>query len=149
MNGPSPILFALHLAGAAALLIWSVRLVRTGVERGWSVALRRLLRRSGKHWIAAALAGTASAFVLQSSTAVAIMTTNFVSTGTLAVGAGLAILLGADLGSAIVVQLLFTRADWVIPVLLVVGVALFLRANEREYRMAGRVLIGLALILGR
>ncbi|MBC7140658.1 MAG: Na/Pi cotransporter family protein, partial [Rhodobacteraceae bacterium] len=146
MPEPSPLLFLLNVAGAAALLIWAVRLVRTGVERGWSVPLRRLLRRGAENRLLAALTGTAAAIVLQSSTAVAILTANFVAAGTLAGVAGLAILLGADLGSAIVAQILLARADWLVPVLLVAGVALFLKAESRDYRMAGRVLIGLALI---
>ena len=146
MSESSPLLFLLHVAGAAALLIWAVRLVRTGVERGWSVPLRRLLRRGADQRAVAALSGTGAAIVLQSSTAVAILTSNFVAAGTLAAAAGLAILLGADLGSAIVAQILLTRADWFVPVLLVAGVAMFLKSQSRDYRMAGRVLIGLALI---
>ena len=58
MPETSPLLFVLHVAGAAALLIWAVRLVRTGGERGWAVPLRRLLRQSGNNRFAAALAGT-------------------------------------------------------------------------------------------
>lgn len=146
MPETSPLLFLLHVAGAAALLIWAVRLVRTGVERGWSVPLRRLLRKGADRRLIAALSGTGAAVVLQSSTAVAILTSNFVAAGTLAATAGLAILLGADLGSAIVAQILLTRADWFVPVLLVAGVGLFLKSQSRDYRMAGRVLIGLALI---
>ncbi|WP_317852815.1 Na/Pi cotransporter family protein [Albidovulum salinarum] len=146
MPETSPMLFVLHVAGAAALLIWAVRLVRTGVERGWSVQLRRLLRRGSESRWLAALSGTGAAVVLQSSTAVAILTSNFVAAGTLAAGAGLAILLGADLGSAIVAQILLTRADWLVPVLLVAGVGMFLKSSSRDFRMAGRVLIGLALI---
>lgn len=142
----SPLLFLLHVAGAASLLIWAVRLVRTGVERGWSVQLRRWLRRGGDNRWLAALSGTGAAILLQSATAVAILTSNFVAAGTLAGTAGLAILLGSDVGSAIVAQILLSRADWAVPLLLVIGVALFLKAERREYRQAGRVLIGLALI---
>lgn len=142
----SPLLFLLHVAGAAALLIWSVRLVRTGVERGWSVPLRRWLRHGDDNRIVAAMTGLVAALALQSSTAVAILTTNFVAAGTLTAAAGLAILLGADVGSALVAQVLLARAAWVVPLLLVAGVGMFLRAGRRETRMAGRVLIGLALI---
>lgn len=146
MPATSPLLFALHIAGAAALLIWAVRLVRTGVERGWAVQLRSWLRRGGENRLVAALSGTGAAVLLQSSTAVAILTTNFVAAGTLATGAGLAVVLGADLGSAVVSWILLTRADWLVPLLLVAGVAIFQKSVTREWRMAGRVLIGLALI---
>lgn len=146
MAASSPLLFALHVAGAAALLIWAVRLVRTGVERGWAVQLRGWLRRGGDNRVLAALAGLCAATLLQSSTAVAILTTNFVAAGTLAGTAGLAVVLGADLGSAVVAWILLTRLDWLIPLLLVLGVVIFQRSQAREWRMAGRVLIGLALI---
>ena len=146
MESTSPILFLLHVAGAAALLIWAVRLVRTGVERGWSVQLRRWLRKGDDNRIMAALSGMIAALALQSSTAVAILTTSFVAAGTLTAAGGLAILLGADVGSALVAQVLLARADWVMPVLMVLGVGLFLRARRREGRMTGRVLIGAALI---
>lgn len=146
MPESSPVLFALHVAGAAALLIWAVRLVRTGVERGWSVQLRRWLRRGAENRVLAAASGTGAAILLQSSTAVAILTANFVAAGTLAGKAGLAVLLGGDLGSAVVAQILLSKADWVVPFLLVAGVATFLRSTSKEWRMGGRVLVGLALI---
>lgn len=146
MTSPSPLLFLLHIAGAAALLIWAVRLVRTGVERAWSVQLRRWLRQGEKSRLVAAAMGLFAALALQSSTAVAMLSTGFIAAGTLTAGAGLAILLGADAGSALVAQVLLARADWVVPLLLVTGVGLFLRAERRQFRMAGRVLIGLALI---
>ncbi len=146
MAETSPLLFVLRIAGAAALLIWAVRLVRTGVERGWAVQLRGWLRRGASNRLLAAGSGTAAAVLLQSSTAVAILTANFVAAGTLAGAAGLAVLLGGDLGSAIVAWILLTRADWLVPLLLATGVAIFQKSTAREWRMAGRVLIGLALI---
>lgn len=146
MENPNIILFFLNIAGAAALLIWSVRLVRTGVERAFSVQLRLWLRRSAKSRLLSAAMGTASAMLLQSATAVAILTSNFVSGGTIAATAGLAILLGADVGSAIVVQVLTVRLEFLIPALLLVGIGLFLRGQQRRTRQIGRILIGLALI---
>jgi phosphate:Na+ symporter len=146
LENPNLTLFFLQIAGAAALLIWSVRLVRTGVERAFSAQLRLWLRRSGQSRILAALTGLTSAMALQSSTAVAVLTANFVSSGGIAVAAGLAILLGADLGSALVAKLLLVRQTWLIPVLLLAGVVMFLRGHQKRVRQGGRILIGLALI---
>ena len=146
MQQPNILLFVLQIAGAASLLIWSVRLVRTGVERAFSVQLRRWLRRSANSRLMAALTGTGAAILLQSSTAVAIMVSNFVSKGSIPTLVGLAILLGADLGSAIVAQLLLVRQTFLIPLLLIIGVGLFLRSTNSKSRQIGRVLIGLSLI---
>jgi phosphate:Na+ symporter len=145
LDEPHFLQFLLSIAGAAALLIWAVRLVRTGVERGFAAPLRIWLRHSAKNRLLAAATGMGAAVFLQSSTAVAVLVSNFVAKGGLAAAVGLAILLGADVGSALVTQLLMVRQAFLIPLLLLVGVAIFLR-GEGNVRQVGRVLIGLALI---
>jgi phosphate:Na+ symporter len=146
LDSPNLTVFFLQIGGAAALLIWSVRLVRTGVERAFSAPLRLWLRRSGQSRMLAAATGTGSAMALQSSTAVAVMVANFVAAGSIPAAAGLAMLLGADLGSALVAKLLLARQSWLISALLLVGVVMFLRGHQRRVRQGGRILIGLALV---
>ena len=141
------IVFLTQIAGAAALLIWSVRLVRTGVERGFSNPLRRWIRRSARNRFLAAGSGCLAAIGLQSSTAVAVLVSHFVSKhGSLSAAVGLAILLGADVGSALVTQLLIARQPLMIPILLLIGVSFFLRTHDGNLRQIGRIVIGLALI---
>jgi len=139
-------LFVLNIAGAAALLLWSVRLVRTGVERAFMVPLRRALRVGARRPVLAAGTGAGVALLLQSSTAVAILAANFTAAGTVAAPVALAMLLGADLGSALVVQVLMLRSDWVVPLLLLVGISIFLKSSDKVLRQAGRILTGLGLI---
>jgi phosphate:Na+ symporter len=146
LENPGVVLFLLHVAGAAALLIWSVRLVRTGVERAFSVPLRRWLRLGAGRPALAAIAGAGVAVLMQSATAVAMLATSFIAAGTMTASVALAIVLGADVGSALVVQLLLLRADWLVPLLLLVGVTLFLRSEAKVLRQSGRIIIGLALI---
>ncbi|ABF63588.1 Na+/Pi-cotransporter [Ruegeria sp. TM1040] len=138
--------FLIQIAGAAALLLWAVRLVRTGVERAFATQLRQGLRRASDNRLLAAFSGLVSAMMLQSSTAVAMLVSNFASKGALSIAVGIAMLLGADLGSALVAQILLARPGILVPALLLVGVALFLRSEQRKLRQTGRILIGLALI---
>jgi len=145
MDEPHLIRFLLNVAGAAALLIWAVRLVRTGVERGFAAPLRIWLRHSARNRFLSAGTGMCAAVFLQSSTAVAVLVSNFVAKGRLATAVGLAILLGADVGSALVTQLLIVSQPILVPLLLLVGVVIFLR-TEGSTRQTGRILIGLALI---
>lgn len=146
MNEPHILQILIHIAGAAALLIWAVRLVRTGVERGFAAPMRIWLRHSAKNRFLAAATGMGAAVLLQSATAVAVLVSNFVSKGGLATATGLAILLGADVGSALVTQLLMVRQPILIPLLLVIGITVFLRGEGSNTRQIGRILIGLALI---
>lgn len=143
----SPYLLLLHLAGAIALLLWAVRMVRTGVERSQEPLLRRVLRQSGAGRVQAAGIGAVIAILLQSSTAVAILAAGFAASGVLTLATGLALMLGADLGSSLVVQILSIDLEWLTPVLLLAGAILFFKGNSRELKQAGRIVIGIALIL--
>ncbi|WP_319546063.1 Na/Pi cotransporter family protein [Ruegeria conchae] len=146
MMDSSPIIIVLNLAAAAALLIWAVRLVRTGFERAFGSQLRLWLRRSTGNRLAATGTGTLTAILLQSSTAVAMLLAGFMAAGSVGGTAGLAIILGADLGSAIVAQIMNSRIALLTPLLLLIGVLIFLRSSRRSVRQVGRILIGLALI---
>lgn len=138
--------FVLSLAAAAALLIWSVRLVRTGVERAFGRHLRQWMKRSSESRLMAAGSGVFAALTLQSATAVLALVAGFSGAQAFSATAGLSVLLGADLGSALVVKLMTLNTSALMPLFLLAGVVLFLRGATGEIRQSGRILIGLALI---
>ncbi|MCD7061125.1 Na/Pi cotransporter family protein [Pelagibacterium xiamenense] len=138
---------AFHLAGAVMLLLWAVRMVRTGVERSHAPALRSLLRESRGGRMRAAGIGAGIAVVLQSSTAVALLAAGFAGSGVLSLATGLTLMLGADLGSSLVVQILSIDLQWLVPLLLIAGGTAFFKGQTRTWRQGGRILIGIALIL--
>ena len=142
-----PFLILLHLAAAVMLLLWAVRMVRTGVERAWGMSLRRALRRARGGSAGIATAGMLLAIVLQSSTAVGVLAVGFAASGILGVTAGIAAMLGADLGSALVVKLLSFDLSELIPVLLLVGATMFLKFESRQIRQIGRIVLGIGFIL--
>ena len=65
------------------------------------------------------------------------MVSNFVSAGSITTAVGIAILLVADVGSALVVQILVVRQTFLVPLLLLLGVGLFLRRHQRWVRFTG------------
>lgn len=142
-----PVAFLIHLAGAVMLLLWAVRMVRTGVERAHGTRLKAALRGAKGGTAQMALVGMTLAVVLQSSTAVGILAAGFVTSGILTVGTGIAALLGADLGSALVVKILSFDLSGLIPLLLLVGATMFLKFEGRSIRQTGRIVLGIAFIL--
>ena len=141
------LLLLINLAGAAVLLLWAVRMVRTGVEKINGGEMRRMVRRATSGRMRAAAIGGLVAMLLQSSTAVALLSANFASSGVISVTQGLSLLLGADLGSAIVVQILSFDLDWLMPLLLLIGGSLYLSGKRRVVYQAGRIVLGIALVL--
>ncbi len=128
-------------------MLWSVRLVRVGFERVHGNRLRAAVRRSDNGRLKAAAIGTGVAMALQSSTAVAVLAAGFAGSEVFSVAQGIALLLGADLGSALATQLLSFDLTAVIPLLLLIGGTLFLRDSSRRGQQIGRIILGIGLIL--
>lgn len=143
-----PILLLLvHLGAAVMLLLWAVRMVRTGVERAYGVGLRDAMRRARRGAAFMAVSGIALAVVLQSATAVAILAAGFAASGVLSTSLGIAALLGADFGSALVVKILSFDLSELVPVLLLAGTTMFLKFESRMVRHYGRIVLGLGFVL--
>jgi len=137
----------LHLGGAVALLLWATRMVRTGVERAYGQTLKTRLRRTLRNPFAAAGFGGLMAIALQSSTAVVLLVSSFVGSGFVSVAAGLIAVRGGELGSALLVKVLFLDLTALIPLLLMAGTAMFLTTERRSWRQIGRISVGIALLL--
>ncbi len=138
--------FLVQLAGATMLLLYAVRMVRTGIERAFGPSFKRLVTVR-QNALRAAATGLVLAVILQSSAAVALLVAGFAGAGLLGFAAGLPVVLGADLGSALLIQVLSFRLDWLVPLLLAVGGGLFIKSDGRNARQAGRILLGIAFIL--
>lgn len=136
----------LNLFGASMLLLFAVRLVRTGVERSFGVQLRELLSKRGTT-IVAALSGCTIAIMLQGATAVILITSGLVSAGVAQLSTGIALAIGADIGSAIVIRILTFEIDWIVPLLAAIGGWLYLNVSSMQIRDIGRACIGISLIL--
>jgi phosphate:Na+ symporter len=137
----------LNLAAAVALLVWSIRLIRTGVERGFSPEVRRGLTHLSKHNVTAAAGGGVAAMIMQSSTAVALIASGFAVSGLLSMPSSLALVLGAELGSSIMAWVLILPSPAAVPVLILVGVVLFFKARGAKTKQLGRIVIGVAMVL--
>ena len=140
-------LVLLHLAGAVALLLFATRQVRTGVERAYGDVLRLRLRSILKNPLLAVGAGGMLAICLQSATAVALIVGSFAGSGIVGGTAGLLAVLGADLGSSLVVKLLSFDLEVLTPLCLVAGTALFMSTSRRNLLQLGRILIGIGLLI--
>jgi phosphate:Na+ symporter len=137
----------LDLMGGVALLLWGLHMVHSGVVRAFGADLRRLLGIALQNRFRAFLAGAFVTALLQSSTATGLMAASFVTGGTLDLVPALAVMLGANVGTTLVVQILSFNIAVVTPVLLLTGVIAFKRGGRTRTRDLGRAVIGIGLML--
>ncbi|TDQ39366.1 Na/Pi cotransporter family protein [Thiopseudomonas denitrificans] len=137
----------LNLAGGVALLLWGLHMVNTGIIRAFGARLRRFLGKVLKRRLPAFLAGMGVTAILQSSTATALMLSSFTASGLVALAPALAVMLGANVGTTLIVQVLSFDASAIAPTLLLLGFITFKRSKHTMLKDLGRVGIGLGLML--
>ncbi len=137
----------LDLLSAVALLVWGTHIVRTGILRVYGSNLRKILSRSVEKRPLAFAAGIGVTALVQSSNATALLATSFVATGLMALAPALAIMLGADVGTALMARVLTLDLSWLSPLLIFFGVIFFLGRQKSRLGQLGRVFIGLGLII--
>jgi len=137
----------LDLMGGVALLLWGLHMVHSGVLRAFGPDLRRLLAGALKNRFAAFAAGIGLTALLQSSTATALITSSFTAEGLVSLVPALAIMLGANVGTTLIVQVLSFNIAAVAPVLFILGLVAFRSGPRSRIKDIGRVSIGLGLML--
>ncbi|MBA3520542.1 MAG: Na/Pi cotransporter family protein [Rhizobiales bacterium] len=137
----------LNLIGEIALLLWGIHMVQRSVTQAFGTDLRGLLARGLKTRFHAFLVGLGVTALLQSSTATALMAVSFTGTAAVDLVPALAVMLGANVGTTLIVQVLSFDITLVFPVLIAAGVLVHRRAKGTRYRDLGRAAIGLGLML--
>jgi phosphate:Na+ symporter len=137
----------LDLMGGVALLLWGLHMVHSGILRAFGSDLRVLLARALKNRFAAFAAGIGLTALLQSSTATALITSSFTAEGLVSLVPALAIMLGANVGTTLIVQILSFNIAAAAPVLFILGLVAFRGGARSRVKDLGRVAIGLGLML--
>ena len=137
----------IDLAGTIALLLWGVRMVQTGIQRGFGPRLGVVLAGALRNRLLGFLAGVGVTACLQSSTATGLMLTGFAAGGLVDLTPALAVMLGANVGTTLIVQALSVDIAGLAPGLFLIGFVMFSRGDATRTRDLGRVAIGLGLML--
>src|ERR1700750_763637 len=140
-------LVLLDLMGGVALLLWGLHMVHSGILRAFGPDLRSLLAKGLSNRFTAFAAGIGLTALLQSSTATALITSSFTAEGLVGLVPALAIMLGANVGTTLIVQVLSFNIAAIAPVLFICGLVAFRSGPRSRIKDVGRVLIGLGLML--
>lgn len=137
----------IQILGAVALLLWGLYMVRTGIIRGFGAQLRHIISHGVANRFRALLAGMGVTMVVQSSTATALIVASFANSRFMEVAPALAVMLGADIATTLVAQILSFDFSLLSPLLILVGVIMHKVLKQNVRRQVGRAAIGLGLML--
>ena len=137
----------IELLGSIALLLWGLRMVRTGVMRSYGTNIKRFARRSEGKIFPAFLSGLIVAALLQSSTAAVLISASFAGQSLIGVSTAFITMLGADIGTSIAVLIASQKFTTLAPLLLAAGIFGFIASKENKRQNVFRAISGLGMIL--
>src|SRR6266550_2063517 len=133
------------LLGGTALLLYGVRLVGEGLQRAAGTRLRHVLSTLTGNRIKSLLVGAGVTAVLQSSSATTVMLVGFASAGLLTLRQTIGMILGADIGTTVTVQLLAFDLLQISPLLVFAGWLLYV-SGRGSVRYVGQAILGFGFL---
>jgi phosphate:Na+ symporter len=137
----------IDLLGAGALLLWGLRLIKTGVMRAFGASLRLWIAKGTGNRFTAVLSGIVATLALQSSTATAVITASFAANGVIKPRMAQAVMLGANVGTSIAAVILSLDVHWFGSAMILIGVTVFSLSKFARGKGVGRAILGLGLML--
>lgn len=123
-------------------------MVRTGFSRAYGARLQKIISAGTRNRFSAFFAGAGVTAALQSSTATTLIVASFASKKLIATAPALAVIMGADVATTLIAQVLSLDLSWLSPALLTVGIVMHMRHEQGgRKRHLARVLIGIGLML--
>ena len=135
-----------NIIGGTSLLLYGMRTASNGLQNAAGTRLRSWLSRlTSRRWMAVIVGAVVTAF-LQSSSATTVMLVGFVSAGFMSLEQTIGVILGADIGTTVTVQLLAFNITQYALLLVAVGVPFILATRQKPYNYVGQVLLGFGFI---
>jgi phosphate:Na+ symporter len=136
----------ISLFGGLLLLLYGIKLLNDGLQNAAGSKIRSILRSLTSNRFSAVGGGAFLTGLIQSSSATSVMLVGFVSAGLMTFRQTLAVILGADIGATLTVQLIaFHVYDYSV-LLIGIGLLFTLFAKKMFYRNVGQGVLGFGFV---
>jgi phosphate:Na+ symporter len=136
-----------EICGGIAIFLFGIKLMREGLQRSAGEKLKNILYQFTKNPYIGVLAGILVTGLVQSSTAITIITVGLVSVGMMTLRQSIGVILGANIGSTVTSFIIgFSIDEYALPIIAIGAVLLFFFKNHKMYD-AGQVIFGLGTLL--
>ena len=134
------------LVGGVVLLLYGMRLVGEGLQLAAGGRMRQILGSITNNPFKGMLVGAFITAVIQSSSATTVMLVGFASSGLMDLTQTIGVILGADIGTTITVQLIaFHIFDYAL-LLVVVGYLLIFTTKRKLFKYVGQAILGFGFL---
>jgi phosphate:Na+ symporter len=132
--------------GGLGLLLFGIKMVSSGLEAIAGDRLQSVLKRATSNRFLATVVGLIATIIINSSTAVSVITVGFVNAGLMNLTQAIGVLLGINVGTTFSAQLIAFRIDAYAPIFMFIGVVLYLFFKKRSVKNVGYAILGFGVL---
>ena len=154
------ILTAIKLLGGLAMFLYGMEVMGDGLKRGSGETLKKFLGRLTQNTLMGLVTGAVVTAIVQSSTAIIVLTVGLIGAGILNLRQAVSIVMGANIGTTITAQIIrlmdlettgnpllsFFKPDALAPVTLVLGIILYMFVKRSGAKNAGTICLGIGIL---
>lgn len=130
------------LLGGIGMFLFGIHYMTESLQKAAGNKLRTILEKMTKDPIIATAVGIFVTALIQSSGATSVMVISFMSAGLMNLSQGLFVMLGANIGTTITAQIISFKMTNIAPLILFIGVLLFLFIKNDIAKKAGGIILG-------
>ena len=134
------------LIGGLALFLFGMIQMSDALKTVAGGGLKRLLAQLTRNRFTGVMTGAVMAAITQSSSVATVLVVGFVSAGLMSLGQSIAVIMGANVGTTVTVQLIAFDVTKYALVLVAAGFAVMFLARRERWKFYGTALMGLGLI---
>lgn len=139
-------LYLLKFCAGVALLLFGMRFMRDGLENMAKQRMKQALETLTKTPVVGFLTGTVLTALVQSSTAVTVITIGFVNAGVINFRQAVGIILGTNVGTCITAQMISFKLEEIALPAIGLGALLIVWAPRRSIRFLGQSIVGFGVV---
>lgn len=137
---------AFNLFGGTALLMYGVDFMGGGLEKASGKVMKKILSVLTKNLYVAFFVGAILTMLVQSSTAITVMTVGFVNAGLMNLTQAVGIIYGTNIGTTITAQLMSLKLTYIALPIIAVGFYIMSFSKKHSTKSLGQAIMGFGLM---
>jgi len=134
------------LLGGLGMFLYGMKLMSDGLKLVAGFKLKKLMGKfTNNKWLGA-LTGVFITAIIQSSTATTVMVLSFVNSGLVTLVGAIAVIIGANVGTAVTGILLSFNLQDIAPFIVFIGATLMLFMKKKKLNHSGMILLGFGIL---
>lgn len=136
----------INLFAGLAIFLYGMKVMSDALQKAAGNKMKKLLEILTRNRVLAVLVGMAITAIIQSSSATTVMVVGLVNAGIMNLSQAVGVIMGANIGTTMMAQLIAFKFENLVPFALIIGAAFILFGKKKIHKQFGELILGFGLL---